>query len=85
MKLSFNSWSRERILDGRKSLTSRKHNYYYDERVDYVIGALPWKFIRTFLYRDEGASSPAELQKVIEDIFKREVKDDEMFYVHILK
>jgi hypothetical protein len=46
---------------------------------------LPWWFIRRFLYRDEGAESPEELQRVINQIFRRTVYQDEMFYVHILK
>lgn len=83
--MNFNAWSQERIKRGTKRLTSRRESHADDPDVLYVVGPLPWKFVREFLWRDEGAVSPAELQKVIEDIFHRPVKDDEMFHVHVLK
>ena len=39
-------------------------------------------YIKKYLWKLEGADSPEELQQVIEDIYKRKVPDDEMFYVH---
>lgn len=83
--MEFNAWSKRRIKLGIKRLTSRRTDYPRDPDVDYVVGPLPWRFIKEFLYRDEGAYSPAELQRVINQIFRREVGPDELFYVHVLK
>lgn len=84
--MKFNKWSRNKIELGKKTLTSRRHDYHKlgDEEVLYSVGPLPWKFIREFLYSDEGAASPEELQRVINQIFRRVVQDDEQFYVHVL-
>lgn len=83
--MKFNSWSQERLDLGMKRLTSRKKSQPQDPDVDYVVGPLCWGFIRDFLWKDEGAFSPDELQTVINEIFRRVVKDDEEFYVHVLK
>jgi hypothetical protein len=80
--IPFNEWSRERIIRGVKHCTSRHKRYTKDFRVSYITPKLQWWFIRKYLWRDEGASSPEELQQVIENIYKRKVKDDELFYVH---
>ena len=82
--MKFNKWSMERIRKGTKVLTSRKKNYQDDPMIIAVVGPLPWWFINTCLYELEGANSPEELQRVINQIFRREVKDDEMFYVHVI-
>jgi hypothetical protein len=81
--MTFNEWSKARLADGRKRLTSR-FVPKEDECVVDVVGPLPWGFIRDFLYRDEGAESPEELQTVIEDIHGRHIEDDEVFYVHVI-
>lgn len=86
--MKFNDWSKERIQLGVKQLTSRKTKHENDPDIDYVVGPLPWKFIRDFLYLPEGAKSPEELQEVIDKIFARRgypVGDNELFYVHVLK
>jgi hypothetical protein len=86
--MKFNDWSKERIRSGVKRLTSRKKPHYNDPDVEYIVGPLPWKFIREYLCREEGADSPEELQEVIDKIFARRgypVADDENFYVHVLK
>jgi len=84
--MKFNSWSKKRLELGVKRLTSRKEiEEHPDPEVDYVVGPLPWCFIREFLYRDEGAVCPEELQRVINQIFRRKVGDWEEFYVHVLK
>lgn len=82
--MKFNSWSKKKIKLGKKRLTSRRYAYTDDPEVKFATPPLPWWFIREFLYRDEGADSPEELQKVINQIFRRRVKDDELFYVHVL-
>ena len=82
-KIPFNKWSQERIKQGRKFCTSRHKKYIDDNRVEYISDKLPWGTIRKCLWQPEGADSPEELQQVIEDIYKRKVKDNEMFYVHI--
>ena len=83
--MKFNAWSKVRIRNGTKRLTSRKKKYSDDYDVLVIMPPLPWWFIKRFLYRDEGAESPEELQRVINQIFRRVVKPDEMFYVHVLK
>jgi len=79
--LPFNEWSRERILAGRKSLTSRHKKYLHDPLVQRIL-PFPWHHIRDIYYRQEGADSPEELQRVIEEIQHRPVPDDELFYTH---
>lgn len=83
-ELRFNAWSTSRILKGSKRLTSRRKKYVNDEIVEHITGPLPWWFIREYLYRDEGAESPYELQCVINKIFRRQVYADELFFVHVL-
>ena len=80
--IPFNEWSKSRIVNGSKHCTSRHQRYPADKRVTWISPKLPWWFIRTYLWEAEGASSPIELQEVIDSIYKRKVKDDELFYVH---
>ena len=82
--MKYNKWSMQRIRDGSKTLTSRKKKQEYGPEIEDVVGPLPWYFIRDYLWRDEGASSPAELQRVMNQVQRREVDDDDMFYVHII-
>ena len=82
--LRFNAWSRKRLLEGKKRLTSRSKRYVDDEQVLYIIGPVPCEFICTYLYRDEGAESPEELHRVINGIFRRKVEGYEEFFVHVL-
>lgn len=81
-RIPFNAWSEERILQGRKFCTSRHKKYVYDARVLAITRLMPWGVIKTYLFDLEGADSPAELQQVVEEIYHRQVKDDEVFYVH---
>lgn len=81
-EIPFNEWSKERIEQGRKFCTSRHKKYSNDPRVVCITPKMPWHIIRTFFWKLEGANSPGELQRVIEGIYKREVPDDENFYVH---
>lgn len=83
--MKFNKWSKDRIACGIKTLTSRTKPYLDDPDVKYVTQPLPLWFIKKYLYRDEGASSPEELQRVINQIFRKEVSEDRLFYVHVLK
>ena len=84
-EIPFNDWSKERIVLGKKKCTSRHKKYPFDKRVDFILPALSWGFIKKYFWRLEGATSPGELQTVIEEIYKRVVPDDEMFYVHFGK
>jgi len=81
-KIPFNDWSRSRIKRGIKVCTSRHKKYTKDPRVTWISPKLPWWFIRKYLYQAEGAFDGMELQTVIDGIYKRQVKDDELFYVH---
>lgn len=83
--MKFNQWSKRRRALGVKRLTSRNTPHYDDPDVLYVVGPLPWKFIRDFLFRDEGAVCPEELQRIINQVQRREVPDDKELYVHVLK
>lgn len=83
-RMKFNKWSMKRIKEGTKTLTSRKNRIYGDPHVAGIVGPLPWWFIRQFLYRDEGAESPEELQRVINQIFRRDVGELEEFFVHVI-
>lgn len=78
--LTFNAWSNKRIAEGRKFCTSR-NKPKDDERVLGVV-RLPWWFIKEHLYALEGADSPAELQRIINQVQRRVVTEDEMFWVH---
>lgn len=80
--IPFNAWSIQRIQEGRKMCTSRHKKYSKDPRLFYITPKLQWWFIKKFLWKEEGASSPGELQEVIEDILKRKVPDGELFHVH---
>ena len=82
--MKFSKWSQERIRQGRKHLTSRTKPID-DPDVKYITPPLPLWFIKRFLYRDEGADSPEELQRKFNQIFRRKVDDDREFYVHVLK
>ncbi len=83
--MKFNAWSKKRIGEGKKFLTSRKKAYLDDGDVLEVLPhPLPWWFICRYLWKDEGAVSPDELQRIINQIFRRKVKGNEMFFVHVL-
>ena len=84
-QIPFNYWSKMRIAQGKKICTSRHNMYRDDARVYWISPKLPWWFIRKFLWEPEGASSPEELQSVIDSIYNREVDDSEEFYVHFGK
>jgi hypothetical protein len=84
MKLRFNKWSNSRRILGIKTLTSRKKRYEDDPRVIWISPKLPFWFIKNFLWKDEGAVCPEELQKVVNQIFRRKVDEHEEFYVHVI-
>lgn len=81
--MKFNQWSKLRMMQGRKRLTSRNKAHMDDPHVEYIV-QLPWCFIRDFLYMAEGADSPEELQRVMNKIQRRKVEDDRLFFVHVL-
>ena len=81
-KIPFNMWSKERIENNNKVCTSRHAKYLHDKRVWWISPKLPWWFIKNYLWKEEGANSPEELQEVIDTIYKRKVPKDEEFFVH---
>jgi len=81
-EIPFNKWSKARIKLGKKKGTARHKKYLNDPRVLWISPKLPWWFIKKYLWRDEGAFSPEELQQVIDEIYGRRVPDDEEFYWH---
>jgi hypothetical protein len=81
-EIPFNDWSKDRIINNFKECTSRHKRYKDDSLVLWISPKLPWWFIKKYLYVSEGAISPMELQRVVEDIYNRVVEDDELFYVH---
>lgn len=80
--IPFNAWSKERIAQGRKFCTSRHRKYLKDPRVIGISEWMEWGLIKKYFWKMEGANSPDELQRVIEDIYKRPVEDDEEFVIH---
>jgi hypothetical protein len=80
--IPFNIWSKERIEQGRKTCTSRHAKYLHDKRVWWISPKLPLWFIKKYLWKEEGANSPEELQEVIDKIYKRSVPKTEEFFVH---
>lgn len=79
--LKFNKWSQERIDQGRKFATSRTR-IWNDPRVFFVVRIPLWLIINYF-YEAEGADSGDELQRRINQIFRRKVDDSRMFYFHV--
>jgi hypothetical protein len=82
--MKFNAWSMKRIREGKKTLTSRSKRYENDSHVRAIVGPLPIWFICSYLFKDEGAESPAELKSVIDQIWRRHVSYDLELYVHVL-
>lgn len=82
--MKFNRWSLKRIREGKKTLTSRRNRHETDPVVEGIVGPLPLWFIKRYLYRAEGAESPDELQRVINQVSRRKVHDLEDFFVHVI-
>ena len=84
MKMS--KWSQERIDVGRKKISSRSKPHPNDKDVLFVFSKpIPLWLIKNFLYSEEGADSPEELQSKINQIWRRKVDDTKELYVHVLK
>lgn len=79
-KLSFNKWSQERIKKGKKICTSRTR-IWNDPDVWLVI-ELPLKIVRDYLWKQEGADSPEEFEKVWRSIFRGKFESDRIVFVH---
>lgn len=79
-RLPFNSWSRERIAKGKKICTSR-NDKYDDPRVSFVL-FLPLRIVRDFLWLEEGATGPAEFEKVWRSIHRGRFDPDRYIHVH---
>jgi hypothetical protein len=84
MKMS--KWSQERINSGEKRITSRSMAFPDDPDVLFVFEKpIPLWIIKEFMYREEGARSPEELQSKINQIWRRRVDDTKELYVHVLR
>jgi len=81
-RLPFNEWSKKAIKERGKVATSRTKKYEGDPRVEWISPPLPLSFIKQYFYKLEGARSPDELQRVINQIFRKKVSEDREFYVH---
>ena len=79
-KIPFNKWSKERIEQGRKICTSRTRKWK-DDRV-YLIIQLPLGIVKEWLYREEGANSPEEFEKVWRSIFRGNFNSERIVFVH---
>jgi hypothetical protein len=80
-EIPFNKWSLERIKLGRKICTSRTKKWN-DKRV-YLILKLPLWIVRKYLYKEEGADSPEEFEKVWRSIHRKRFLDwDKEVFVH---
>jgi hypothetical protein len=78
--IPFNKWSLGRIIEGRKICTSR-NKIYNDPRV-YLILQLPLCIVRDYLWKEEGADSPEEFEKVWRGIHRGRFEPMKMVYVH---
>lgn len=83
-EMKWSKWSLDRIRDGRKTLTSRTKRFDDDPEVIAVFGPLPLWFITKYLYKPEGAESPDELQRKVNQIFRRRVSPDRELFVHVI-
>ena len=81
--IPFNEWSRERIKQNRKFMTSRHKRYDKDPRVIHILDKMQWGEIRDRFWQLEGADNPMELQRAIENIYHRVVPLHEEFYPHL--
>ena len=79
-RLPFNKWSLGRIAEGRKICTSR--NDRYDDPRVYLVLRLPLIVIRDYLWREEGADSPEEFEKVWRGIHRGRFEPLKFVYVH---
>ncbi len=78
--IPFNSWSMERIKQGRKICTSRTR-IWNDERV-YLVLQLPLSVVRDYLWREEGADNPEEFERIWRKIFRGRFEPQKLVYVH---
>jgi hypothetical protein len=79
MKLRFNDWSKGKIQSGQKICTSR-FKKYNDPRVKFI-EEKTLGFVKNNLYREEGANSPEEFEKVWRSIFNN-FDDNKIVFVH---
>lgn len=79
-KIPFNKWSQERIDNGWKLCTSRTR-LWNDSRV-YLVIKLPLGIVRNFLYKEEGAETPEEFERVWRSIFRGKFDSERVVFVH---
>ena len=97
INIPFNKWSRERILSGQKTCTSRSKKYGQESDQFQVIHGpnhstvhnmmmimqLPLSFVRDFLWHGEGANSPFEFVQIWKEIHpRRGFVEEDLVYVH---
>jgi len=78
--LPFNAWSNERIKQGRKKCTSRNRKWN-DQRVT-KIEERTLRDVRDNLWREEGADSPEEFEKVWRQIHRGKFDPEKTVFVH---
>lgn len=98
IEIPFNEWSRDKLKYG-KICTSRTKRYgregdtfrvdwedcYAIYRITHVV-RLPLWLVRAYLYKDEGASSAIEFERVWEEIHPhRGFKPDDIVYTHFFE
>lgn len=80
-RLPFNKWSQERIAQGRKICTSRSR-IYHDPRVKFIIMSIPLKLVKKYLWKEEGADSPEEFEKIWRSIHRGKFDPEKKVYTH---
>jgi len=84
--LKFSEWSQDRIDAGVKHTTARSKPQPDDPDVLFMFTKpIPLGIIKKYFYIEEGASSPEELQKKVNQIWRREVPEDRELFLHVLK
>jgi hypothetical protein len=84
--MEFNKWSRDKLAKGIKFTTARTSKHDKDPDVYHVFQKpIPMWIIKQYFYLDEGAESPDELQRVINQIFRRKVDETRELYLHVLR
>lgn len=70
------------IAQGKLAICPRHRKFPDDPRITYIMDRVPWWFIKGYLWDRVTAPSQEELQKSIDEIYGRQVKDDERFFLH---
>jgi len=83
--IGYSFFERQWATAGKLKMIPRHRQFRDDPRIVYIIAHAPWNIIRDYLWEIIGASSPEDLQKSIEEVYARQVRDEERFFLHVGK